>query len=167
MRIHLGGNAVADGADGLHIVLAQAVDLAHAETQSETTLRCRLKRAVPQAVIDIDLARLDAMVDRATHDLRRRIEAHGLGVEECRGKRRWVMAFEPGRDIDEMSEARGVALGEAILAEALDLVEAALGELCRIAARHHAAPHLLMQAVDGAAATEGGHGAAKLIRLGA
>ena len=76
------------------------------------------------------------------------------------------MAFEPGRDIDEMGEARGVALGEAILAEALDLVEAALGELLRIAACRHAAHHLLMQPVDGAAAAEGGHGAAKLVRLG-
>ena len=65
-----------------------------------------------------------------------------------------------------MREARGVALGEAIFAEALDLVEAALGELGRIAARRHAAHHLLVQPVDGAAAAEGRHGAAQLVRLG-
>src|SRR5690349_1145542 len=75
------------------------------------------------------------------------------------------MAFDPGRDINEMSEARGVALGKAIFAETLDLVEAALGELCRITALRHAADHLLAQAIDGAAAAEGRHGAAKLIRL--
>ena len=65
-----------------------------------------------------------------------------------------------------MGEARGVALGKAVFAEALDLVEAALGELGRIAARRHAADHLLLEAVDGAAAAEGGHGAAQLVRLG-
>ena len=77
------------------------------------------------------------------------------------------MAFEPGRDIDEMGEARGVALGEAIFAEAFDLVEAALGEVGRVAARRHAADHLLLEAIDGAAAAERGHGAAQLVRLGA
>jgi hypothetical protein len=118
-------------------------------------------------VIDIDFARLDHMIDRAAHDLRRRVEAHGLGVEQRRSEGSRVMAFEPGRDIDEMGEARGVALGEAIFAEALDLVEAALGELGRIATRRHAAHHLLMQPVDGAAPAEGGHGAAELVRLGA
>ena len=75
------------------------------------------------------------------------------------------MAFEPGRDIDEMGEARGVALGEAIFAEAFDLVEAALGEVGRVAARRHAADHLLLEAIDGAAAAERGHGAAQLVSL--
>jgi hypothetical protein len=64
-----------------------------------------------------------------------------------------------------MGEARGVALGKAVFAEALDLVETALGELGRIAARGHAPDHLLMQPLDGASAAEGGHGAAKLVRL--
>ena len=76
------------------------------------------------------------------------------------------MAFEPGRDIDEMGEARGVALGEAVFAEALDLVEAALGELVPDSrAPSMRLDHLLMQPVDGAAAAEGGHGAAKLVGL--
>ena len=37
-----------------------------------------------------------------------------------------------------MREARGVALGEAVLAEALDLLEAALGELALVAVADHA-----------------------------
>src|SRR5262249_33202775 len=127
----------------------------------------RLQGAVPEAHVDIGLARLDAMLARAAHDLRRRVEAHRLGIEQSRGEGRRVMAFDPGRDIDKMSEARGVALGEAVLAEALDLVEAALGELGRIAARRHAPDHLLVQAVDSASTAEGGHGAAKLVSLGA
>ena len=129
--------------------------------------RSGFERAVPQAEIDVGLARLDAMLAGAAHDLGRRVEPHRLGIEQRGGKRRRVMAFQPGRDIDQMGEARGVALGEAIFAEALDLVEAALGELGRIAARRHAADHLLAKLVDGAAAAEGGHGAAQLVGLGA
>ena len=37
MRIELCGDAVADRDDGLHIVLAQAIDLPHAETQREAS----------------------------------------------------------------------------------------------------------------------------------
>ncbi len=40
MRVQLGRDAVADRDDGLGVVLAQAVDLAHAETQREV-------RAIP------------------------------------------------------------------------------------------------------------------------
>src|SRR5262245_21698825 len=105
------------------------------------------------------------MGTRASHNLRRSIKAHGLRVKQRRREGGRVMAFDPGRDINDVGEARSVALGKAILAETLDLVEAALGELCRIAALRHAADHLLAQAIDGTAAAEGRHGAAKLIRL--
>src|SRR5665811_361096 len=77
------------------------------------------------------------------------------------------MAFEPGRDIDEMREARGVALWKTVLAETFDLVEAAHREVRRIAARGHAADHLVLQRADRAAAAERSHGAAQFVRLGA
>src|SRR5262249_40295310 len=106
MWVELRLNAVADRDDGFHVVLAQSIDLPHAETQREgvlclryrasRNLSARLKRAVPQTVIDIDLARLDAMIDRTAYDLRRCIETHGLGVEQRRGEGSRVMAFEPG-----------------------------------------------------------------------
>ena len=86
----------------------------------------RLQRAVPVAVIDVDRAHLDAVLARVAHDLRRRVEAHRLAVEQRRGEDVGVVAFEPGRDIDEQREAGGMALGKAVIAEALDLVEAAL-----------------------------------------
>ena len=149
-------------------LLAQAVDLAHAETQREDVASADgLQCAVPVAVIDVGLARLDTMVACTAHDLRRRVKAHGLRIEQSAGEYRRVMAFEPGRDIDEMSEASGVAFGKAIFAEAFDLVEAALREIGRITARRHAADHLLLQQTDGAPAAKRGHGAAQLIRLGA
>jgi hypothetical protein len=43
------------------------------------------------------------------------------------------MALEPAGDIDQQREARRVAFGKAVFAEALDLAEAALGELALIA----------------------------------
>jgi hypothetical protein len=39
------------------------------------------------------------------------------------------VALEPAADVDQQREAGGVALGEAVFAEALDLLEDALGEL--------------------------------------
>ena len=38
MRIEVGRNAVADGDEPLHVVFAQSVDLAHAETQRKRSL---------------------------------------------------------------------------------------------------------------------------------
>jgi hypothetical protein len=39
------------------------------------------------------------------------------------------VAFDPARDVDELGKAGRVAFGKAVFAKALDLVEAALGEL--------------------------------------
>ena len=72
----------------LHIVLAQAVDLAQPRRRAGPPAFAGLQRAVPQAVIDVGLARLHAMLAGAAHDLRWRIEAHGLGVEQRGGKGR-------------------------------------------------------------------------------
>ena len=76
-----------------------------------------------------------------------------------------IVALDPGRDIDEEREARRVALGEAVLAEALDLAEAALGELALVAVADHAGDELLAEGVDGADVAEGGHGAAQPVGL--
>ena len=43
MRIQLGRNAVADRDDGLRIVLAQSIDLPHAETQREGVVCVRYR----------------------------------------------------------------------------------------------------------------------------
>ena len=62
-----------------------------------------------------------------------------------------------------MGEARRMAFGKAVFAESLDLVETAFGEIRRIAARGHAADHLLLQRADRAAPPERRHGAAQLV----
>ena len=108
--------------------------------------RARLPACSPsRCMIDVDLAHLDPMLARVADDLGRRVEAHRLRVEQRAGERRRIVAFQPARDIDQMREARGVAFGEAIFAEALDLVEAALGEVGIIAALDHPPDHLLLQ----------------------
>src|SRR5690348_7334086 len=95
----------------------QSVDLAQSEAH-----RPVLQRAIPVAVIHIDFAHLDAMFARVADDLRGGVEAHRLRVQQRAGERRWVAPLEPARHVDQVREARSMALGEAIFAEALDLV---------------------------------------------
>ena len=58
-----------------------------------------------------------------------------------------------------------MALGKPVGAEALDLLEAALGEIALIAARDHSGNHLVSKGADKSGALEGRHGAAQQIRL--
>ena len=131
--------------------------------QSFGRARARLERRIPIRMIDVGRAHLDAVLARVAHDLRRRIEAHRLRVQQRRGEGVRIAAFEPGRGIDQEREARRVAFRKAVFAEAFDLLEAALGEVARIAVRQHAVDHLALERADGADALEGRHGAAQLV----
>src|SRR6185295_20349548 len=51
---------------------------------------CRFKRAIPIAVVHIDLAHLDTMFPRIADDLRGGVKAHWLRVEQGGGERRRV-----------------------------------------------------------------------------
>src|SRR6185369_14286865 len=64
-----------------------------------------------------------------------------------------------------MREARRVAFGKAVLAEALDLVEAALGEIGVVAARDHAPDHLVLEDLDIPPGTKARHCLAQLVRF--
>src|SRR6266705_1414933 len=77
------------------------------------------------------------------------------------------MALEPGGDVDEKRETRGVGFGEAVLAETLDLLKAALGKVERVAVPDHAVDEFVAERMDLPAAPERRHGAAELVRLGA
>ena len=59
-----------------------------------------------------------------------------------------------------------MAFRKAVLAEALDLAEAAGGELGLVAAARHAVDELVAEIFDGADALEGRHGAPQLVGLG-
>src|SRR5262249_47168834 len=120
----------ARGRESIRVLLGKALDLPQAEPQRRPRgVLSGLERCVPVARVDVDAAQLDALLAGVAHDLRRRVEAHGLAVEERRRKDRGIMALEPSRDIDQEREARGVRFRETVLAEALDLLEAALGKL--------------------------------------
>ena len=117
--------------DGLAPFLGEAVDLAKAEAQRvrrqnvsahrrhdadadapSAAQDSRLQRAIPVGTIDIDRPHLDAMLLRVAHELRRGVETHRLAVEQRRREHVGVMAFDPGRGIDQIGKARGVALRE-------------------------------------------------------
>ncbi len=145
--------------------LSKPLHLAKAEAKRTmgAAIALWLERTVPIAQIDIDGMHLDAMRLRVAHDLRRRIEAHGLAVEQRAGEDLGMKAFEPGRDIDEEREARGMRKGKAVVAEAFDLLEATPGEIRLVAVPDHAGDEFLFEAHDVAIAAECGHGAAQAI----
>src|SRR5580704_6501870 len=105
------------------------------------------------------------MLAHIAHDLRRRVKTHRLRIEQSRREDVRIAALEPGGGVNEKREACGMAFRKAVLAETLDLMEAALGELAFVVARHHALDHLALERADGADPFEGGHGAAQLVGL--
>ncbi len=107
------------------------------------------------------------MVARVADDLRRGVEAHGLAVEQRRGEDVGMDAFDPSGDVDQEREARRMRQREAVIAEALDLVEAAAREIGAVAVGAHAGDEFFLENVDIAVAAKGGHGAAQAIRLAA
>src|SRR6516164_1067129 len=131
---------MARGNDAACLLLGQALDLAKTETErvraqdivrhlamTRMRARCRmvlpLERGIPIRVIDVDCAHLDPVLSDVAHDLRGRIEAHRLCVEQggCEDVR--IPAFEPGRGVDQERKARRMAFRKAVFAEALDLTE--------------------------------------------
>src|SRR5215468_11762693 len=133
--------------------------------QSLRRLGAQLQRAVPVRTIDIDRPHLDAVLLRIAHDLRRRVETHGLAVEEGCCKSVGITAFDPGGGVDEDREACRMAFGKAVFAETLDLTEAAFRKLALVVARDHPLDELVAKAIDRAHALERRHRAPQLVRL--
>ncbi|KOT25677.1 hypothetical protein DM52_4833 [Burkholderia mallei] len=97
----------------------------------------RFERRFPAALRRIDRQHRHAVALRVLHELRGRIEAHRLAVQERGEKDRRLVTLEPAARISELREARRMAFRKAILAEALDLLEDLLGEFAGIAALEH------------------------------
>src|SRR3546814_16500875 len=72
-------------------------------------------------------------------------------------------AFEPAGRIGDESEARRMAFGKAIAAEAFELPEGLLGEFGRIAVLDHAGDQLLLELRYPAGVLESRHSSAGLI----
>ena len=105
------------------------------------------------------------MLAGVAHDLGGGVETHRLRVQKRAGEDRRMVALDPGRGVDQQREARRVALGEAVGAEALDLVEAAFGEIRRIAVGFHAVQEPRAEFADVAVLLEGGERAAQAVGL--
>jgi hypothetical protein len=86
------------------------------------------------------------------HQLRRRIKAHGLRVEQAEQEGHRLVALQPGRDIDQQGEARRVRFGEAVLAETLDLAIQRPGEFVCITATFHAVEQSVTEEFEAAMA---------------
>ena len=120
---------------------------------------------IPAARLDIGGAHLDAVGRRVLHQLRGAVEAHGQAVEYPTVEGRRLVALEPGGDVDQEREARGVGFREAVFAESLDLLEDALRELPVVAAFEHAVDQFALEGLKAPAPLPRRHGAAQLIRL--
>src|SRR5690606_40259195 len=73
------------------------------------------------------------------HDLSRRVEPHWLRVNQRGGERGRVVMLQPRGDVHDQCETRRMTFGEAVLTEALQLVETPLGKVWLIPALKHAA----------------------------
>ena len=152
----------AGGAQGAGVGLGQAGD----EPQAQAEAAAGVDGAVELRAVGVNRQYNDAVIGGVAEDLGRGVEAHGLAVDERGGEVGGVVAFEPGGGVDQQGEAGGVAFGEAVLAEALDLLEAALGEVQWVAALGHASDDLAAEVVDDLlAGLPGGDGAAELVGL--
>src|SRR5581483_6645742 len=105
---------------------------------------------------------LDAMAARIAHELCRRVEAHRLRIDERRAKGGRLVALQPRRHIDEERERRRMRFGEAVFAEALDLLAHLAGEGFRVAARAHAVDEPGLEFVEATFAPPGCHRAPEL-----
>ena len=162
------GRTIARGAghkQRFRITLRQPRDQTQPKPQRQATSAFWrfFQAAIPIAGIHIHRAHRNAVVPRIAHDLRRRVKPHGLAVQQSTSKGRRVMAFQPGRGIDQMREARRMAFGKTIAAKAFDLRKDTLRQILRIAAPRHARHQLVLVARHQTLLTESCHGAAQLI----
>src|SRR5689334_4661099 len=104
----------------------KAVDLAKTQPHGAILPIPFLQRVLRKTEGDIDLAHLDAVLARVADDLGRRVKPHRLRVEQPAAEGIGVIVLQPGRDIDELGEARGMALRKAVGAKALDLLKTVL-----------------------------------------
>ena len=125
--------------DALGAGLGQAFHHEQAQAHGgRSAVRAGLQRALPVARAHVHRPHFDAVAARILHQLRRRIETHRLAVQQRGEEGGRVVALEPGGHIDQQGEACRMRFGKAVFAEAVDLLEDALGELARVAAFEHA-----------------------------
>ena len=130
------------------------------------------RRAVPlhleplAAQVHVERQHLEAEAPRVVEHHARRVEPHGLVVEDAGVELGRVVRLEPGRGVADDGEAGGVRLVEAVGGEPAELAEDLVGHLLRGAARHRLLDEV---AADGVHLLHGAlvrHGAAQQVGLG-
>src|SRR5688572_11884797 len=102
------------------------------------------------------------MCPRIAHQLRGRVEAHRLAVEERSGEDRGVMAFHPGGGVGQQGKAGTMTFREAVFAETLYLAEDPFGEFPAVTTLAHSAQQTGAEMLHCALALPVGHGTAQL-----
>ena len=105
------------------------------------------------------------MFTHIAHDLRRSVKPHRLRIQQGTAEDGRVMAFQPGRHIDQHGKGRRVAFGKAVIGETFDLAETTLGHVGRIAIRQHPRDEFVPIGPDGAHAPERSQRPAQVVGL--
>ena len=104
-----------------------------------------LQRVLPAAAIDLGRQRVDAVAPRIADDHLRRVEAHGLLVEQRAVESRRMVAFQPERLVGDEGKAGGVRFAKAVARKAGKLGKDRLGcgrvDLLLRRAAHEAGAH--------------------------
>ena len=124
-----------------------------------------LQPAIPLADEYIHRPDFHPMPLRILYQLRWRVKTHRLAVEQCTGECGRLVAFEPGRDINQQCETGGMRFGKSVFAEALDLLEDLQREFFFIAIFEHAIYQAIPEWPKSAFAFPSSHGPAQLVRF--
>ena len=105
------------------------------------------------------------MLAGVADDLCRGVKPHRLRVQQSAGESFRVMALEPGRRVDEKREARRVTFRKPVPGEALELAEAAFGELPTVSVVETALDESFPERLHRAGTAEAAERPAQPIRL--
>ena len=107
-----------------------------------------LENRIPVADGDVGGKYLHVMTLCIFDELRRRIKTERHAVEHRNKKRLGLMALQPAARIHKRREARRMTLREAVLAEAMNLLEDGFGEILLVASLHHSVDNAVVVFVD-------------------
>ena len=147
-------------------VLREPADQPQAEPDCRLAARIAIgefQPAVPVAEAHVDRQHADAFALGILQELVRGVEPHRLTVDQAGDEGGGFVAFQPAARVGHQREARGMALREAIAAEAFDPLERLLGVHAAVAAGEHAGEQLLAIRFEAAAALPCRHRAPQLV----
>ena len=148
---------------GVAVFFREAPCHAQAKPDGVILPACRLQRAIPRGFVRVDRPDLDAVVPGVADKLGGLVKSHRLRVEDRSAEDIRMMAFHPAGGVGDQREARRVAFGETVRAEAFELAERAVRELDIVAVVDHPLDELVLELVDAARELECRHRAAQLI----